>query len=101
MEHPISEASLDRFSKGQASKEESRKIVAHLLQGCPACARRLRAAMPDPVPAGAYDAVLDRFAGESLDETLEKEAATPRPGCAVLSWRLPGLSRTGRDRKLN
>ena len=101
MEHPISEASLERFSKGTASKEESRAIVAHLVKGCPACARRLRAFAPDPVPAGAYDAVLDRLAEEGLEEALEREAATPRPGCAVLPWRLPGLSRAGRDRKLN
>jgi hypothetical protein len=101
LEHPISESSLERFSKGTASKDESREIVAHLVKGCPACARRLRAYAPDPVPAGAYDAALDRLGEKSLDEMLEKEAASRRPGCAVLPWRLPGDSRSGRERKLS
>ena len=36
--HPSAE-SLSRFARGQASREESRQVVAHLLGRCPACGR--------------------------------------------------------------
>jgi hypothetical protein len=36
--HPSVEA-LSRFARGEASREESRQVVAHLLGRCPACGR--------------------------------------------------------------
>jgi len=36
--HPSAE-SLNRFARGEASREESRQVVAHLLHRCPACGR--------------------------------------------------------------
>ena len=36
--HPCAEA-LNRFARGEATHEEGRQVVAHLLGRCPACAR--------------------------------------------------------------
>jgi hypothetical protein len=70
MDHP-SEETLKRFAAGTAVREESRHVVAHLLKGCSACARRLRELMePDSVPRAAYEAALERF-DQGLIETLE------------------------------
>jgi hypothetical protein len=61
MDHP-SEDTLKRFAAGTGSREENRSVVQHLLKGCPACARTLRALMePDPVARADYEAPLDRF----------------------------------------
>ena len=61
MDHP-SEDTLKRFAAGTGSREENRAVVAHLLKGCPACARILRALMePDPVTRASYEEPLDRF----------------------------------------
>jgi hypothetical protein len=61
MEHP-SEETLKRFAAGTGSREENRAVVAHLLKGCPACARILRALMePNPVARTDYEEPLDRF----------------------------------------
>jgi hypothetical protein len=50
MDHP-SEDILRSFALGTASREESRAIVAHLVKGCPACARKIRELMePKTVP---------------------------------------------------
>ena len=45
MKHPISKEVLGRFALGQATPEERRAVGRHLLQGCPICARALRALM--------------------------------------------------------
>lgn len=61
MDHP-SEETLKRFAAGTGSRDENRAIVAHLLKGCPACARILRALMePDKVARADYEESLDRF----------------------------------------
>ena len=61
MDHP-SEETLKRFATGTASREENRSVVAHLVKGCSACARKLRDLMaPDSVARGAYDTALDHF----------------------------------------
>jgi hypothetical protein len=68
MDHP-SEETLKRFSVGTASREENRLTVAHLLKGCAACARKLRARLePEPVSQGAYGPALDRFDQGLIDE---------------------------------
>jgi hypothetical protein len=41
--HP-SAAALGRFARGEASREEGRQVVAHLLGHCPACARAVSGA---------------------------------------------------------
>lgn len=70
MDHP-SEETLKRFAMGTASREENRSVVAHLVKGCSACAKKLRGLMePDSVARGAYDTALDRF-DRGLIETLE------------------------------
>jgi hypothetical protein len=70
MDHP-SEETLKRFAAGTASREESRAVVAHLLKGCSACARKLRQLMePDAVSRSSYEAALDRF-DQELVESLE------------------------------
>jgi hypothetical protein len=67
MDHP-SDETLKRFATGKASIEESKAVVAHLLRGCPLCARKLRALMePASVSSRAYDEALDRFDQGLLD----------------------------------
>jgi tetratricopeptide (TPR) repeat protein len=63
-------AVLSRFFQGEASKEESRAVVAHLLTGCPLCLTPA-ATLPPPAleagPADAYDLAIQRaFAAVSL-----------------------------------
>lgn len=70
MDHP-SEETLKRFATGTASREESRAVVAHLLKGCSACARKLRELMePEAVSRTSYETPLDRF-DQGLIESLE------------------------------
>jgi hypothetical protein len=70
MEHPGEEA-LKRFIAGTAPREESLAIVAHLLKGCPLCARKIRQLMlPERVSRQSYDSALNRFDHE-LVEALE------------------------------
>jgi hypothetical protein len=59
MEHPISDASLQRFACGTATGEEGRAVLVHLLRGCALCSHKLSAltgldkpekTLPAPVP---------------------------------------------------
>lgn len=61
MQHPISKDILERFASATASREENRSVVAHLLKGCPACARTLRDFERIETPVCVYDKALDRF----------------------------------------
>lgn len=78
MDHPISQDSLERFLEGRASREENRAIVAHLLQGCPSCSRKLQALVPSEVAEGAYDAMLDRLE-RALTASLDIPVTVERP----------------------
>jgi hypothetical protein len=70
MDHP-SEETLKRFVAGTASREENRAVVAHLVKGCSACARKVRELMePEAVSHGSYEAALDHF-DQGLIENLE------------------------------
>jgi molecular chaperone GrpE (heat shock protein) len=70
VDHP-SEETLKRFAAGNASREESRIVVAHLLKGCALCAKRLKSMMqPESVGPVSYDEALDRF-DEKILEALE------------------------------
>jgi anti-sigma factor RsiW len=70
MDHP-SEGILRSFASGTASRDDSRAVVAHLVKGCPACARKIRELMePKAVPRSAYEDPLDRF-DQGLIEGLE------------------------------
>ena len=70
MDRP-SEDILRRFVSGTASREESRAVVAHLVKGCPACARKIRDLMePKAVPSSSYEDPLNRF-DQGLIEGLE------------------------------
>jgi hypothetical protein len=70
VEHPWEET-LKRFVTGTTKREESLAVVAHLLKGCPACARKIRQLMtPEPVCREAYSSALNRF-GDGLVEALE------------------------------
>ena len=84
MDHP-SEETLKRFATGTGTREENRAVVIHLLKGCPACARTLRALMePNPVTRADYEEPLDRFDHgllqglESAIEPLETARNIPR-----------------------
>jgi hypothetical protein len=60
--HHPSEEALKRFAAGKAPRRESKAVVAHLLNGCAECGRRLISLIePKPVAAGAYDEALERF----------------------------------------
>ena len=68
VEHPISQASLERFAAGTATREEGRVIAIHLLKGCATCAGVLRNLDRDRAPLDAYDQALDRFEREVRGE---------------------------------
>lgn len=74
MDHPIAPEDLARFVAGTATREENRRIVAHLLRGCAGCARQMEAFLgrPDEGEHG-YDAAFDRF------ERLALRAGRARP----------------------
>jgi hypothetical protein len=61
MEHPISESSLNRFASGTATREEGKKILAHLLRGCSVCSRKLQALLGPAEPAPVYQNALGGF----------------------------------------
>jgi anti-sigma factor ChrR (cupin superfamily) len=89
MDHP-SEETLKRFAAGTASREESRAVVAHLLKGCSACARKLRQLMePDAVSRTSYEESLDRF-DQGLIESLES-SIDPLQTLRALKGTLPDL----------
>lgn len=84
MEHPWEET-LKRFVAGTAVREESFAIVAHLLKGCPACARKIRQLMlPEPVRREAYEPALNRF-DHGLVEALESSISPVQTLRTVLS----------------
>lgn len=84
MEHP-SEETLKRFVTGTAMREESLAIVAHLLRGCPACARKIRQLMlPDQVCRQSYDSALNRF-DHGLVAALESSISPVQTLRTVLS----------------
>jgi hypothetical protein len=84
MEHP-SEETLKRFVMGTAIREESLAIVAHLLKGCPACARKIRQLMlPESVCNQSYDSALNRF-DNGLVEALESSISPVQTLRTVLS----------------
>ncbi|MEO6194266.1 MAG: hypothetical protein ABIS20_14755 [Thermoanaerobaculia bacterium] len=88
MEHP-SEDILQRFVSGTASREEGRTVVAHLVKGCPACARKLRDLMePKAVPRSAYEDPLNRF-DQGLVEGLESSVSPMQTLRTVLRGVLP------------
>lgn len=64
MDHPVSPESLKRFAKGSSTRQENRSIVAHLLKGCPECARQIREGVRPEVPEQAYEPVLAKMNGE-------------------------------------
>lgn len=78
MQHPTRDL-LERFAARTASREENRSIVAHLLKGCPACARILKEIDRVESPVCAYDKVLDRF-----ERDLRAEALAPSGQLTVL-----------------
>ncbi len=89
MEHPWDET-LKRFVAGTALREESFAIVAHLLRGCPACARKIREFMlPDPVCHEAYSSALNRF-DDGLIEALESSISPVQTLRTVLTQLLEG-----------
>lgn len=56
MSHPISDRTLYRFASGAASREEGRSVLAHLLQGCAPCSRKLSVVSGFAKPAGGAQA---------------------------------------------
>jgi hypothetical protein len=66
MRHPISDKSLQRFTMGTSSREESCSIVAHLLRGCASCAAKMRSTLQPEIPADAYDSAFDRLSRNLL-----------------------------------
>ncbi|HEX9942160.1 MAG TPA: hypothetical protein VGG03_09100 [Thermoanaerobaculia bacterium] len=88
MDHP-SEETLKRFATGKASREESKAVVAHLVKGCPSCARKLRVLLePDSVSSQAYDDALDRF-DQGLLDALESSISPLQTLRTVLRGLLP------------
>jgi hypothetical protein len=82
MRHPISDKSLQRFTKGTSSREEGCSIVAHLLRGCASCAATVRSTLQPEIPADAYDSVFDRVARN----------LRPAAGADVLRFKRPAVA---------
>jgi hypothetical protein len=61
MEHPISESSLNRFANGTATREEGRRVLAHLLRGCSVCSQALQERMGPAEQAPVYQEALGTF----------------------------------------
>jgi hypothetical protein len=87
MDHP-SEDTLKRFASGTASREENRAVVAHLVKGCSACARTIRALIePKPVSRSSYETSLDQFDRghiETLESAIDPLRALPTVPRGVL-----------------
>jgi hypothetical protein len=97
VEHPWEET-LKRFVKGTALREESLAIVAHLLKGCPACARKIRLLMlPEQVSGEAYNSALNRF-DHGLVEALESSISPVQTLRTVLTQLLEVESEPPRGR---
>ena len=91
VEHPWEET-LKRFVTGTAAREESLAIVAHLLRGCPACARKIRQLMiSEPVCPEAYNSALNRF-DDGLVKALESSISPVQTLRTVLSQLREGES---------
>jgi hypothetical protein len=98
MDHP-SEETLKRFAAGTASREENRAVVAHLVKGCSACARKLRTLMePESVSRTSYEAALDRF-DKGLIESLETSISPLQTLRGAMGGLPPGLPEERRPRK--
>lgn len=84
MDHPIAPDSLARFLAGGASREENRRVVAHLLKGCPLCAQRVEELLVEPEPdeEHGYDAAFDRF--ERVAVPAKEPSAAKLPALALL-----------------
>jgi hypothetical protein len=77
MDHPIAPESLERFLHGATSREENRRILAHLLVGCRSCSEHI-ARRRESGP-GAYDTALDRFEETLLHGQAPEKLDLPPP----------------------
>jgi hypothetical protein len=97
MDHP-SDETLKRFVAGTASREENRAVVAHLVKGCSACARKLRELMePEAVSRVSYEVALDHF-DKGVIETLDS-SISPRQILRTMGGHPPGPPEEERPRK--
>jgi hypothetical protein len=79
MKHPVSEHCLERFAFGKTSPAENRSLVAHLLQGCSLCSRKLASLLRPEVSPVSYDPVFARVERSIADtwSTLRHEDLKP------------------------
>lgn len=61
--HPLGQ--LHRFAAGEASSEDRRQVLVHLLEGCAPCASELRDELLPEVDPRALEGALDRVLGGS------------------------------------
>jgi tetratricopeptide (TPR) repeat protein len=69
---------LARFVAGTLPRPESRRLVRHLLRGCPTCALALArqgGLHPGPVPENAYDGVVTSAAGKASQAAARRQEA--------------------------
>jgi hypothetical protein len=75
--HDVPAAAVDRFAANQASPEERRAVIRHLLAGCHQCKDRLLARWtPAPLPESAYDGAFER----SMERCLAQSATVAAGG---------------------
>src|SRR6185369_9851328 len=70
-EHPPDDF-LRRFVAGTASRDEGRRITAHLLLGCRGCADRVQELLRPGIPDDAYESVF-----ECLEAAPRRGAGSP------------------------
>ena len=104
-DHEVPGGILDRFAASEASEEERRQVLRHLLAGCPSCLRHLRLAgwhsedqearsgrsnvIPLGPPAGRYDAAF-AAAERAMNGALDREHIPVRDLLAELGRMSPG-----------
>jgi tetratricopeptide (TPR) repeat protein len=86
-EHPTPD-DLARFVAGTLPRPDCRRLVGHLLRGCPACALALAregGLHPAEVPEDAYDEVVTSAAGRAMEAAAQRQEAV-----AILTALLSG-----------
>jgi hypothetical protein len=83
-EHAEPEA-FTKLIEGEASRDEARTIVRHLLAGCGRCQTRSLAAHKEVMATdiGSYDAAFDRVEELLLDRALSERAPARRVAYAA------------------
>jgi hypothetical protein len=94
--HPTAE--LDRLAAGEASPDDRRRAILHLLHGCESCRRRLAAVLQPEPDAAEVRAAVDRVIAQASD--LQRGFASDLEDAARLAGELCDLDAPEQRRRL-